>query len=264
MPCIYTVSTKIWINAASRFLCLEMFVLVASNKRIFEHLFTFSHEFILILISMWVTAAVVWLLAVLLVYFCRRLSAGPASEAAVSLRQHAWFQLQPAPPVWARLRPRLQALPIHAALLQAVVHREGPRPAGLPDSTFPVGRRYQLWQRQGLLPRSLHRKEQHHTHQGERKKVLSCPFFSHFYSRLMCHPACFFLSQVDGRWGKWGAFGDCSRSCGGGVQLAKRECDNPVPENGGKYCYGLRIKYRSCNLNPCTETGTLCLSMSAE
>ncbi|KAM3616433.1 uncharacterized protein V6R79_017746 [Siganus canaliculatus] len=57
--------------------------------------------------------------------------------------------------------------------------------------------------------------------------------------------------KVDGQWGKWGVFGDCSRSCGGGVQLAKRECDNPVPENGGKYCSGIRIKYRSCNLNPC-------------
>uniref|UniRef100_A0A8C3A4H2 ADAM metallopeptidase with thrombospondin type 1 motif, 15b n=1 Tax=Cyclopterus lumpus TaxID=8103 RepID=A0A8C3A4H2_CYCLU len=53
----------------------------------------------------------------------------------------------------------------------------------------------------------------------------------------------------------WGAFGGCSRSCGGGVQLAKRACDNPVPENGGKYCYGLRVKYRSCNLNTCPDTG---------
>uniref|UniRef100_A0A8C3A6M4 ADAM metallopeptidase with thrombospondin type 1 motif, 15b n=1 Tax=Cyclopterus lumpus TaxID=8103 RepID=A0A8C3A6M4_CYCLU len=43
--------------------------------------------------------------------------------------------------------------------------------------------------------------------------------------------------------------------CGGGVQLAKRACDNPVPENGGKYCYGLRVKYRSCNLNTCPDTG---------
>ncbi|XP_057695758.1 A disintegrin and metalloproteinase with thrombospondin motifs 15-like [Corythoichthys intestinalis] len=60
--------------------------------------------------------------------------------------------------------------------------------------------------------------------------------------------------KVDGRWGRWGVFGDCSRTCGGGVQLAKRECNNPVPENGGKYCYGLRIKYRSCNLNPCLDT----------
>ncbi|XP_037335320.2 A disintegrin and metalloproteinase with thrombospondin motifs 15-like [Pungitius pungitius] len=61
--------------------------------------------------------------------------------------------------------------------------------------------------------------------------------------------------KVDGRWGKWGAYGSCSRSCGGGVQLAKRQCDNPLPQNGGKYCYGLRIKYRSCNLNTCPKTG---------
>ncbi|XP_004538000.1 A disintegrin and metalloproteinase with thrombospondin motifs 15 [Maylandia zebra] len=60
--------------------------------------------------------------------------------------------------------------------------------------------------------------------------------------------------KVDGRWGKWGSFGDCSRSCGGGVQLARRQCNNPVPENGGKYCYGLRVKYRSCNLSPCPDT----------
>ncbi|XP_030648275.1 A disintegrin and metalloproteinase with thrombospondin motifs 15a [Chanos chanos] len=61
--------------------------------------------------------------------------------------------------------------------------------------------------------------------------------------------------KVDGKWGRWGAFGDCSRTCGGGVQLAKRECDNPVPANGGKYCQGLRVKYRSCNLTPCPDTG---------
>ncbi|XP_061753596.1 A disintegrin and metalloproteinase with thrombospondin motifs 15-like [Nerophis ophidion] len=59
--------------------------------------------------------------------------------------------------------------------------------------------------------------------------------------------------KVDGRWGKWGSFGSCSRTCGGGVQLAKRECNNPVPSNGGKYCQGVRIKYRSCNLNRCPD-----------
>ncbi|KAI2664695.1 A disintegrin and metalloproteinase with thrombospondin motifs 15 [Labeo rohita] len=62
-------------------------------------------------------------------------------------------------------------------------------------------------------------------------------------------------SKVDGRWGKWGPFGTCSRTCGGGVQLSKRECDNPVPVNGGKYCQGVRVKYRSCNLSPCPDTG---------
>uniref|UniRef100_A0A667ZAM2 ADAM metallopeptidase with thrombospondin type 1 motif, 15a n=1 Tax=Myripristis murdjan TaxID=586833 RepID=A0A667ZAM2_9TELE len=62
--------------------------------------------------------------------------------------------------------------------------------------------------------------------------------------------------NVDGRWGKWGPFGSCSRTCGGGVQLSKRECNNPVPSNGGKYCQGVRVKYRSCNLNHCPDTGT--------
>ncbi|XP_062844361.1 A disintegrin and metalloproteinase with thrombospondin motifs 15a [Trichomycterus rosablanca] len=61
--------------------------------------------------------------------------------------------------------------------------------------------------------------------------------------------------KVDGKWGKWDSFGPCSRTCGGGVQSAKRECNNPVPENGGKYCQGMRVKYRSCNLTPCPDTG---------
>lgn len=61
--------------------------------------------------------------------------------------------------------------------------------------------------------------------------------------------------KVDGKWGKWGTFGPCSRTCGGGVQLAKRECNNPLPDNGGKYCRGVRVKYRSCNLTPCSDTG---------
>lgn len=63
------------------------------------------------------------------------------------------------------------------------------------------------------------------------------------------------MPKLDGRWGKWGTFGLCSRTCGGGVQLAKRECNNPVPENGGKYCQGVRVKYRSCNLASCPDTG---------
>ncbi|KAG8568076.1 hypothetical protein GDO81_013881 [Engystomops pustulosus] len=61
--------------------------------------------------------------------------------------------------------------------------------------------------------------------------------------------------KVDGSWGKWSPYGQCSRTCGGGVQLAKRECNNPEPSHGGTYCEGLRVKYRSCSLNPCPDTG---------
>lgn len=61
--------------------------------------------------------------------------------------------------------------------------------------------------------------------------------------------------QVDGGWAKWAPYGQCSRTCGGGVQLAKRECTDPVPANGGSYCEGVRVKYRSCNLDPCPAAG---------
>ena len=32
-----------------------------------------------------------------------------------------------------------------------------------------------------------------------------------------------------------------------------RECDNPVPKNGGKYCEGKRVRYRSCNIEDCPK-----------
>uniref|UniRef100_A0A8C7EEJ0 ADAM metallopeptidase with thrombospondin type 1 motif 15 n=1 Tax=Nothoprocta perdicaria TaxID=30464 RepID=A0A8C7EEJ0_NOTPE len=60
--------------------------------------------------------------------------------------------------------------------------------------------------------------------------------------------------RVDGGWGKWAPYGQCSRTCGGGVQLAKRECDAPAPAGGGSYCEGVRVKYRSCNLEPCPSS----------
>ncbi|XP_076288590.1 A disintegrin and metalloproteinase with thrombospondin motifs 9 isoform X2 [Lasioglossum baleicum] len=59
------------------------------------------------------------------------------------------------------------------------------------------------------------------------------------------------LEPVDGQWGEWGGYGECSRTCGGGVQKKYRECNNPPPQNYGNYCVGARVKYRSCNLEDC-------------
>ncbi|NXJ39218.1 ATS1 metalloproteinase, partial [Ciconia maguari] len=60
-------------------------------------------------------------------------------------------------------------------------------------------------------------------------------------------------TPVHGSWGSWGAWGECSRTCGGGVQYSFRECDNPIPRNGGKYCEGKRVQYRSCNIEDCPD-----------
>lgn len=61
------------------------------------------------------------------------------------------------------------------------------------------------------------------------------------------------LQKVDGGWGQWSYFSACSRTCGGGIQFATRECNHPEPTNGGKYCIGNRIKYKSCNSENCQQ-----------
>lgn len=52
---------------------------------------------------------------------------------------------------------------------------------------------------------------------------------------------------VNGGWGNWGSMGKCSRTCGGGIQFAERECNTPAPKNGGRYCVGERKKFSICN-----------------
>ncbi|XP_077545938.1 ADAM metallopeptidase with thrombospondin type 1 motif A isoform X1 [Haemaphysalis longicornis] len=57
--------------------------------------------------------------------------------------------------------------------------------------------------------------------------------------------------KIDGEWGPWQEYERCSRTCGGGIQSTRRECNSPTPAFGGRYCIGERIKYRSCNTQPC-------------
>ncbi|KAJ8299862.1 hypothetical protein KUTeg_022609 [Tegillarca granosa] len=58
---------------------------------------------------------------------------------------------------------------------------------------------------------------------------------------------------INGNWGEWSSWSDCTRTCGAGVSTVERHCDNPMPSNGGKYCIGERKRYRICNTEPCEE-----------
>ncbi|XP_008824822.1 A disintegrin and metalloproteinase with thrombospondin motifs 20 isoform X2 [Nannospalax galili] len=58
---------------------------------------------------------------------------------------------------------------------------------------------------------------------------------------------------VDGEWGPWGPYGSCSRTCGGGIRSTARLCNRPEPRNGGRYCVGRRMKFRSCNTDSCPK-----------
>ncbi|RMX52480.1 hypothetical protein pdam_00013778 [Pocillopora damicornis] len=46
---------------------------------------------------------------------------------------------------------------------------------------------------------------------------------------------------VNGGYGPWGSWGECSITCGKerGIRTRVKSCDNPAPENGGKDCSGL-------------------------
>ncbi|XP_065833921.1 A disintegrin and metalloproteinase with thrombospondin motifs 15-like [Oscarella lobularis] len=58
-------------------------------------------------------------------------------------------------------------------------------------------------------------------------------------------------ARVDGAWSSWSSYDTCTRTCGGGVQLSRRQCNNPRPQNGGRYCDGDSIRYKSCATKNC-------------
>uniref|UniRef100_UPI003AADB998 A disintegrin and metalloproteinase with thrombospondin motifs 2-like n=1 Tax=Centroberyx gerrardi TaxID=166262 RepID=UPI003AADB998 len=61
------------------------------------------------------------------------------------------------------------------------------------------------------------------------------------------------LMRQDGSWGTWSPFGSCSRTCGGGVRFRTRQCDNPVPANGGRTCFGNSYEFQICSVEECPE-----------
>lgn len=58
---------------------------------------------------------------------------------------------------------------------------------------------------------------------------------------------------VHGGFSKWRPGGECTKSCGGGTQLAHRSCNNPRPANGGRSCLklGPTKTIQSCNTQKC-------------
>ena len=59
------------------------------------------------------------------------------------------------------------------------------------------------------------------------------------------------VSSVNGMWGPWESPQNCSSTCGGGVRIKSRQCNNPLPQAGGSYCKGLPYVLEICNTNEC-------------
>ena len=62
-----------------------------------------------------------------------------------------------------------------------------------------------------------------------------------------------FYYKVNGGWGEWKPWGQCSAACGGGQQIRTRKCDSPEPSLDGESCIGDDFQTRSCNSNSCCK-----------
>ncbi|XP_038613568.1 hemicentin-1 [Tachyglossus aculeatus] len=61
--------------------------------------------------------------------------------------------------------------------------------------------------------------------------------------------------QVHGGFSEWYEWRPCSVTCGQGVQKRIRQCNNPLPANGGQPCHGSDTESRNCQNKPCPVAG---------
>ena len=59
---------------------------------------------------------------------------------------------------------------------------------------------------------------------------------------------------VDGGWSAYGAWTECSASCGDGSQSRSRTCNNPSPAHGGLECSGQPTENRVCGTAKCRNS----------
>uniref|UniRef100_A0A674NEK4 Thrombospondin 1 n=1 Tax=Takifugu rubripes TaxID=31033 RepID=A0A674NEK4_TAKRU len=62
---------------------------------------------------------------------------------------------------------------------------------------------------------------------------------------------------INGNWGPWSPWDTCTLTCGGGVQIRKRLCNDPEPKHGGKECVGDAKDIQACNNKSCPIDGCL-------
>ncbi|XP_060552934.1 A disintegrin and metalloproteinase with thrombospondin motifs adt-1-like [Ruditapes philippinarum] len=95
---------------------------------------------------------------------------------------------------------------------------------------------------------------------GMRSRTRSCTsptperFGDHCFGDSTAYELCNGEScAVNGGWSDWSDWGQCSVSCGVGLQSRTRSCTNPTPENSGQLCIGQNIESKVCHSEFCSD-----------
>ena len=72
-----------------------------------------------------------------------------------------------------------------------------------------------------------------------------------FDARICNNFQCKSTRTVNGSWGGWSDWSQCSKSCGGGTEERDRSCSSPAPAHGGEDCQGKPTELRTCNKDNC-------------
>lgn len=59
------------------------------------------------------------------------------------------------------------------------------------------------------------------------------------------------MPDVDGNWSDWASWIPCTKTCGSGITMRTRLCDNPQPSGNGKFCEGVSFEAGPCNTDNC-------------
>ncbi|XP_013383070.1 A disintegrin and metalloproteinase with thrombospondin motifs 3 isoform X2 [Lingula anatina] len=59
--------------------------------------------------------------------------------------------------------------------------------------------------------------------------------------------------DIHGAWTTWSEWSYCTQTCGGGIRLRSRSCDNPEPDRKSKECEGFDTEHEICNQNECEK-----------
>ena len=83
-----------------------------------------------------------------------------------------------------------------------------------------------------------------------------CRWFHKLSMHVVTDIVVYFL-LVNGGWGEWGRWSECSVTCGPGMRSRERKCDSPKPEYGGTPCNKTeKIEEEKCNKQNCPGSQT--------